>query len=78
MPELLGDDPDIDALGPQLGGVSVPESVCMYPLGDPGLVSQTGEEHANVAILEELAVEQAKNRFSPVDAMGGPDLKPFT
>ncbi len=77
MPELLGDDPDIDAFCPQLGGVGVAEAMGVDAFGDPGLAAQTREEDADVAILEGLAVEQAKDRISPINAMGGTDLKPL-
>ena len=71
---MLGNDPDIDPFGPQLSGVSVPETMGMNTFSDTGLASQSREEHADVAILKGLAVEQAKDRFLPVDVMGGPDL----
>ena len=57
VPELLGDDPDIDTFCPQLGGVRVPESVGMHSFGDPGLATQSGKQDTDVAILEGLAVE---------------------
>ena len=76
MPQLLGDDPDINAFRPQFCSVRMSEAVSMHTLGDPGLTSQAGKKHANVAILEGLAVKQAEDRISPVDAVVGSNLKP--
>ena len=57
MPELLRDDPDIDALGTQFGGVGVAESMGMHALGDPGLASQAGEEDADIAVCKGATIE---------------------
>ena len=55
--QLLGDDPDINTLRPQLGSMGMSEAMGMNAFGNPGLASQSGKEHADVAILEGLAVE---------------------
>ncbi len=76
VPELFGDDPNIDAFGPQFGGVGVSEAVGVHALGDTGLSTEAGKEDADVAVGEGATVEHAKDRISPVDLVFGSNLKP--
>ena len=50
MPQRLGNDPNIDAFGSQLGGMCMSEAVGVDTLSDPGLATETGEEDADVAV----------------------------
>lgn len=74
--ELLGDDPDIDSLGPQLGRVCVPEAVGVDPPQDPGRPPEPGQQPAAVRIGETVCGRRYEDRRSGTHSQSITRLKP--
>ncbi len=49
VPELLGDDPDVHALGAELGRVRVAQAVGVHAFVNAGLPTEPRQEDAHVA-----------------------------
>ena len=62
--ELAGDDADVDAFGPELGGVGVAESVGVDPLVDSGPGAQTFEHDPDVGVGHPATFERAEDRVA--------------
>ena len=73
VPELAGDDPDIDTFGPELCRVGVTQAVGVDPLGDPGLSAQPLHQPPHVPGRQGRAVRGAEQR---VAARGPPARAP--
>lgn len=62
VPELLRDDPDVHALGPQLSRVGVAESMGMNSLVDARFPSQVWQQPADVGAGDLLPAGRAEER----------------
>jgi len=60
MAELAGDDGDVDALGAELGGVGVAESVGVDALVDTGPGAETFEHDPDVSVSHPVTLERAE------------------
>ena len=78
MPQLLRDDPDVYALGPQLRRACVAEAVGVDALLDPGPPGHPLEHGPDVGPTDGSAVERAEQRLGAraVDATVPPHVQP--
>ena len=74
--ELAGNDADVDALGAELGGVGVAESVGVDALVDPGPGAETLEHDPDVSISHPVTFERAEDRVATAQTEVRPRIEP--